>query len=1199
MKTWNRTPQHELNDFLQSELYHTLGSYGTAVQRLTALEERMAKANARDRYDGLFPNQVVKETRVYNEALRTRLHHPDNLRGRRSRGERPARHPRPRLLDGGDVRDRWVLDFYRSAVLALECYRKDRRGERDGTRGTPRWELGHVLAVVHDPQRRGADREPAPVDLGAGTVNQKVPGDWVIRGRIDRSRRRLQLAHELLDGARGSDRCTEIVDDCLQVTHGDQLHTHAIGALADAHMCMHEAEHLTATTFWTRMRRRRDIDVAVDAMLRRSLMLNTFAYVVGRALPWIFAEDDAERVFVQRNYSACCDQLSPIYCVWIGSQLSLLALHRRAYTYLLMNKPAKAYNDFHKLRRLIRNFQRQLAQGIPTAPGAEDFLMGLDAFADHHSGRIYRDQHAHTAALQHLDRSAARLDRLERDGQMRDMLRNSRWRIELRMTQAKANYELGFFKRSLHCYACAWRSFLELSDTESLARANVSIVNELIEWLEATETDTDIDKVELQRRMEPLVEQFLRTRSPMHLRVMAAEIMMRVGHLLFILRLPLMQGERVVLDRRRRYPAVDHRLAHQCLLQAADLDPSSMLIAADLRKFEAHRLPADASEERAGSEPAEEDSRARDEFPSLKRQWPGGSGDFEQAARVVEYLLQSWLSDTYDKRQQNNPDPQEDISRRLLASFLAHTDSSNVKLAQVYRYLMQDSDQREVRRRRRSGPDAEPPAPQPGVEFVCLRRYSSFFPFLPRPSAFRVLGGGYFMRVANPGRDPATFGIVVDPGPHFVDNLYRCGYCLDDVHMVIATHDHADHIDALDALLTLLGYRFRYGERTFDKDNRLAIVGNASVCERYSYFNAEGRFDAVSVLSFEEWERAAAGEDVSEEVRDRFAAVRTCPGLRLRRVETVKHTDAAGNVAQGFLLTAGDPAAQTTMLFTSDTGHHPSLGGPGDPPADGSLPMHDALEQADLVVAHLSSVPLFELRELAAFDDMPEDVGPRTRRRTDQFQHLWERLVEQIADAKDDGDEAWARRPEFLLRQLQFGFHSRPSRAERAAPTGGLRITPLSPLDRVERPSRRHLYLTGLLKIADRLEELGREQPTPRSRVLLVGELREELGTFRTRIASALNRGVFTNPRASRALTADIGLKLRVQRDHTTVLCTTCDLDNDLADVERFHEPRFIQEVCVKGEDEAVFYNCSVHEPLRQLHPVWIERVERFDPFGP
>jgi glyoxylase-like metal-dependent hydrolase (beta-lactamase superfamily II) len=1165
--------QHELNDFLQSELYHTLGSYGTVVKRLRALDERVAQMRRRDTdtmFDAIFPSDVVTHTRRYNEMLRASLHQPVGVANRDMAINRAAsRHPKPdKRLDGGAVRDRWVLDFYRTAIIALE--KRQAGASKDDPEPLAR--LGHILAIVHDPQRRGAD-------IG-------MP----VAGRLARNKQRLAQAQELLGPDDGRDRAAEIVGDCLTNRDQDQLHTHTIGALVDAHMCMHHAEHFMSQSFGDKAQNRKTLDIAIDVELKRSLMLNTFVYVIGRAVPWIFAADEEERAFVLDNYEECCNILSPTYCIWIGNQLSLLALHRRAFTYLLMGMPHKSYNDFHKLRRFVRSLSRQLGGSIAQAPHAEAFLVGLDAFADHHSGRIYRGQHAHTTALRHFTRAADSLARLEEDEDLREMLRNSRWRIDLRMSQAKANYELGLLKRCLLCYAEAWRSFLELADTESLARANFLIVDKAIEWLTKIKNDSEIDKVELKSEIEPLVRQFTMVRGPAHLRTLAAEIMMRIGHVLFILRLPKTEGDSVLkfdpeaadsesqttIERWDvRYPSIDHGLAYQSLLQASLLDPDDTLIATDLRKFEYWQ---DSLESDVRIETATD--------TAVNFQWPGGSGDFEEAARVVEYLLQCWLSETYAVPGPDDP-PGERIARRLLAAFLAHTDSSNVKLAQVYRYLMQESSARRLTPPSQSRPIDR----QTAIELVCLRRYSSFFPFLPRPSTFRVLGGGYFVRIDDSEVEGGIFGVVVDPGPNFVDNLYRCGYCLDEIHMIIVTHDHADHMAELDALLGLLGYRGLYGSETFSEHRKLAIVGNESVRQRYAFFNNSGRRDYVSVWSFEEWEQTIDDPDSHQQNAARLNDVRLCPDLVLERVETVEHEDAAGHLAQGFLLRAHANDSSTAVLFTSDTGQAPSLN-PSIPflerdPESGVRSLASALLEADVVVAHLSSVPLSELRQLAKLSEAPQSTISQTK----SFQDLWESLRHQIASAERSEDD-WARRQRFLLRQVQFGFHARPERELEQSETSGLEISPLSALSSIRDPSERHLYLSGLLSIAEYMSLLG-ERP----RLLLVGELREELGTFRTRVASALNVAVLADCGTS-ALTGDIGLTVHLTPLAPTVLCTTCDLDNDLVNSERFHPAASIQEVCVKGEDEGIFYNCHVHEPLVQPHPLWIERIERYDPFG-
>ena len=86
------------------------------------------------------------------------------------------------------------------------------------------------------------------------------------------------------------------------------------------------------------------------------------------------------------------------------------------------------------------------------------------------------------------------------------------------------------------------------------------------------------------------------------------------------------------------------------------------------------------------------------------------------------------------------------------------------------------------------------------------------------------------------------------------------------------------------------------------------------------------------------------------------------------------------------------------------------------------------------------------------------------------------------------------------------------------------------------------------------------------------------------------------------ALTSDIGLNACVISSaagpRTEVLCTTCDLDTDRAPEERYHVADDIHEVCVKGENEGIFYNCGDHDPSRRDDPAFLEQLERFDIFG-
>jgi glyoxylase-like metal-dependent hydrolase (beta-lactamase superfamily II) len=702
-------------------------------------------------------------------------------------------------------------------------------------------------------------------------------------------------------------------------------------------------------------------------------------------------------------------------------------------------------------------------------------------------------------------------------------------------------------------------------------------------------------------RLEPLVEQFDALRSPKHLERLAADIVMRIGHLLYILKLPK-AGDPPTLT---KSPDSDHELARICIVKSSKLDPTNTMIASDLLKIKASgvELAADLRE-------------------PLAVQWPSGSGRFEEAARVVEYVLHRWLASL------SEPDKAEaHVARELMESFLAHTDSSNVKLAQVYRYMME-------------GPGArQRPADgnQRTLDVVCLRRYSSFYPFLPRPTSFRALGGGYFVHAREPeahGSEGEPLGIAIDPGPDFIENLYRCGYSLSDLHMVVITHDHSDHIASLDALFSLLRYRDGLGEPTFDvAGKRLAVIGNPSVVERYEFFNRlddeaaereretgeEQRREAIRIFTFEQiedilkkdQEARERDEEVGKFIHRMLARV---PTLEIEPVLSWNHFDAARNPSQAFLLSVGGEGGRSTVLFTGDTGLPPEderpkdVDGKGENPfASGRKALIDAVGEADVVIAHLSGVPLRELREVAGLvngENEPEEVG--------DFEQLWQKVVGQAQTSRElDGPDRkrGSEQAEFLLRQLQFGFRSRPQDT-----SSGLGVSPLSPPEQIREQPRQHLYLSGLLEIAQRMRKRPPSESPP---LLVIGEMREDLGTFRTRIAALISSLIFKKkhdrPDRPAALTADIGLRVRLahtvgpedetepigdKAQEVTVLCTTCDLDNDLVPSERFHPPHRVLEVCVKGEDEGVFYNCLLHHPRRRPGDAWLEAVERYDPFG-
>lgn len=1179
--------QRQLSDLLSGELLHTFGSYRMCVERFQALEStlnRIAEFRALHPLEEVLRNNAA-DARVSNRRLIQFLHRPQppDVRGFGT-PRRPSPFEDGRRWEGPneDLIDR-IAKTYSAVGGALGVFR-DRLLSEIETKGA---ESDHEPLEVSDIDTLGERFAFIPDRSGqigknrriwAQIVSGQLDRTWFRRGQVlrllpgrshitDRSRSPFPLrsidVENILGGWIGSDR--------------NPLLLTLLEAMNEAHLWMHYAEHIQAETFGRTFPRIPDIYKESQEALQYSLVLNTFVFVAARSAPWVFAEDEEERAYVLANFYECRRTLAPTYCMWLSSQVSLLALHRRAFTWWSLGRPSRSYRDFHKLSRILSDLRRPAEERALRVPGTKTFIDGMTAMSELHIGRIYRGQHAHRMAQRYFKRASAHLKGWEQKEEVGEVMRCSHWRINLLLNRAKAHYELGQITRSILLYARAWRAFLLLVESETKATANTDVVMAFIEWAARAVKEPELSRGELRDRLVPLVEQFRTLRSPEHLRLLAADIIARMGHLLRVLNLPAAEPSTM---------GTDHTLAQKCVAQAAFLDPASTLIASDYLKLSGEDV----------------DSLGWERYqPSpLSSQWPSGSSYFESAAMITEYTLQRWLEET------DVPGTAEGrIARELLEFFLAHSDSSNVKLAQVYRYLMREprDEESEVEHREHT------------LDFACLRRYSSFFPFLPRPSAFRAPGGGYLVQVREPGDGSEPFGIAIDPGPDFLENLYRCGYSLADVQMIVLSHDHADHIASLDALMALLYHRKSLGDQTFDRDEgRLLIVGNESVCARYGFYNDEHptekdeqggpgeRRDAVEVLSFEVAARyiATPGSDRGSERNRAEGAVVGPPGLRIEPVKTYKHADAHGHMAQGFLLSFGPEGApdeqRPSILFIGDSGL-PAEG--EDPPTylfgRGDRDLRSAVRAADLVVAHLSSAPLPELRRLAG---MSSGTNPDI----DEYQSLWNAAVETAGEAPAVGDDLMRKgieRTNFLLNQVQFGFRSRA-----ASPEDGLSVSPFSPLDRIKPDPPQHLYLSGLIAIAEEMGgEGGRNEP-----LLLVGELREELGTFRTRIAKGIAKHCFQKRAGGQgrpsALTADIGLRVRLRsaepgkEPSCTVLCTTCDLDTDLLPSERFHDAQEMGEVCVKGEDEGVFYTCSIHDPQRSQDRLWVEAVERYNVFG-
>ena len=230
----------------------------------------------------------------------------------------------------------------------------------------------------------------------------------------------------------------------------------------------------------------------------------------------------------------------------------------------------------------------------------------------------------------------------------------------------------------------------------------------------------------------------------------------------------------------------------------------------------------------------------------------------------------------------------------------------------------------------------------------------------------------------------------------------------------------------------------------------------------------------------------------------------------------------------------------------------------------------------------MSDTPSGELRELADFPPVAGDDG------ASDFDAAIAHLLE--------GRQGEAMQ---LMHALSL-TPARPAGNEAPGPPLGL----LGPGFLTTMKTWTHLYLHGLLAVAKHIEANG----DGTRRVLVIGELREQLGSFRGTIAREINRHVFrafnddapigSSPARPVALTADIGLRVRLTATHgQQVHCSTCALNNDRLAAERYHPSQEIREVCVKGDHEAMYWNCLTHDPSNRMPAVFVERMGGYDPF--
>lgn len=1216
--------QKFISKYLVAELYHTLGSYGSASKIYTSLwEERKSPHETNslsNKYSleirSMYNEELMRHVKKFNCELHQEIH---ATRSMQNEGWKEYRHPKNDIIiekngvwtvgDGFGEKLQQILYFYEAAIKSLKNEDQDNLSyflifETTIPSRHTFLDADNLIKRREESKPRRRNAKILRYEMLLREAKSLLVSDFNLAREEQSDQYNSNIEHcieQLVD----ENLNYEITPDPQHDKKTNSFRSVIFDLLNASHMMIHTAEHLRSFGYEKQMKDGEQTLKDIKRNIPLVICISTFIYNVARNIPWIFAADATERDYIKKLHRQGAIYKMPPRCMWIATQVSLLALYRRAYARGLMGeKVAESFNDYLKVQNLARVARRIYNRTATPVAGGRDWLNALESMTEYRMGELYRVDHAHNKAFVHFCRGFDRLDNLTHSDEMKPIIEESHVRIKLMLSKGKGFYELGYLKRSLKWYVKAWKSFLIITSLDGDLETNNKSIDELIQWLERIKFDPDLSKRELIKHLEPLSLSIESTRVSFRLQGLAADILNRLAHCLYVLKL----DSALIFSGGTSQPPEEklHDLSRRILKKAYFLDSKNTLIKSNYLKT------------LKGSNEALDNiiskfNRER-KTGSGGMQWPHAKSEFERFARLYEHFL---LQDTIAKRfdDKNNKATLEYISSSMLVDFLSHTDSINVKLAQTYRYLMRAStpgiNSTGATYENDSHIDSEETIDKEKIiEFVCLRRYSSFFPFLPRPSAFDVLGGGYLFRVYGDSKNTpngwyskqSPLGIAIDPGPNFIDNLYRAEFSLEDIDMIIVTHDHPDHMSSLDPLLSLIQYKSSVGGTKFKSaptdgsglQRPLPIICNSSVFQRYKTLNGlyNNKKSFVYFCSYEDWHPKDADNELLTQFHEEINSI----GLELlfnkgQHKDTSLENDSLGvkiSIKNGpsvgitsdtgyFGMSKGKKAEAFKLLDEEDYHHSDNI----EKDDEWATRWNDVLD-SDVLVTHVSSIPLPQLRHFSHVgvegDDWKKNTG-------------WLKEVTNRLEGMGS-EEPEQRFYKQVMNQIDFAFWMEKDKR------------PLFSQAKLPDVPGNHLYLAGIYKFAE--EYLNRRRKGKLPGLFVVSELREELATFRTKIASNLN-GLFDHEKENhctvRAITADVGLTVIVKHtgnpeENIKVLCGGCSIDNDYSNDEKYHLPENIVEVCVKGEDEGIFYNCKHHDPGSLADPNFIEKFERYDIFG-
>ena len=486
---------------------------------------------------------------------------------------------------------------------------------------------------------------------------------------------------------------------------------------------------------------------------------------------------------------------------------------------------------------------------------------------------------------------------------------------------------------------------------------------------------------------------------------------------------------------------------------------------------------------------------------------------------------------------------QEKIARNLLSRMFQYTDNYSLRNKEMFKYLNRE---RTLQNNKETI-----------SKLFVLRRWSSFTPAVPRPTTFHNRGGGYF--VIHKGK-----GIAIDPGFDFTINLYQEGFSVNDIDSVIITHDHIDHHADFDTLLTLWHLNRTYNNQRLIKNIYLptSLIGRFSFLLSKSY-----DFNVFPLKSGSKLYSNNSEYDYSIDVKEAI------------------HKDLSSEkYSIGFILNLLDNGKQVFAIgFTGDSKYLPSI-------------IRQYIE-CDVILFNISSLPFRELKHFIPFNNQNSEYSKK----------LKDLLALLENNSYQNESNNTFTNPKMIANQLcqSFSYHHKNDKSieKMFQNEYGKKYSDLK--------MGEHLYLKGILELNNIL--LSEQKSSSKQKLIIITEFKEEIGSFRTKIADELNNA---NPKECtiKYLTGDIGLTVKFQPFDSSqainypiqIGCSRCKLNNDYLHHDIFHPIDHIDNFCIRGENEGVFYLCKHHSHSKNLDSnsikindeVFYLKLERYNVFG-